>query len=330
MNPKKIVVLGFGRSGTTWIADIISKILGQLILFEPIHPSVTDLAAKFSYSTVNGNELSESLKSFYADILSKQHRRKWLMRNHVPDRLEKISESFLDILWEECSIVGFKEIRANFLIEWFMKELNARIVFIMRHPGATVSSIKGRSNFWEFGWPETYNMFLKRTIYHDHYKDHQIANCLDVVERAETYAEQCAVMWAITHAIALPELNRLGLPVFFYEEFYDLPFESSRELMRYLGYGDVNIHPSYLFTPSMTTLMTIHGIKIMEEERARQGIAFFEEKLSKKELDDIMKIVTTFGITCYDLNGLVKPQDTEDGLVYPCTRVSPVEQNGAR
>jgi hypothetical protein len=192
----------------------------------------------------------------------------------------------------------------------------------MRHPGATVSSIKGRSNFWEFGWPETYNMFLKRTIYNDHYKDHPITNCLDVVKRAETYAEQCAVMWAITHAIALPELNRLGLPVFFYEEFYDLPFESSRELMRYLGYGDVNIHPSYLFTPSMTTLMTIHGIKIMEEERAKQGIAFFEEKLSKKELDDIMKIVTTFGITCYDLNGLIKPHDTIDCLHYPVPLVS--------
>jgi len=319
MDPKKIVVLGFGRSGTTWIADIISKILGQLILFEPIHPSVTDLAAKFSYSSVNGDELSESLKSFYADVLGKKHRKKWLMRNHVPDRLEKISESFLDILWEECSIVGIKEIRANFLIEWFMKELNAKIVFIMRHPGATVSSIKGRSNFWEFGWPETYDMFLKRTIYHEHYKDHQIVNCLDVVERAETYSEQCAVMWAITNAIALPELARWGLPVFFYEEFYDYPFASARALMRYLGFKNVNIHPSYLFTPSMTTLMTIHGIQIMEEEKAKKGIAFFEEKLSEKELHDIMEIVKAFGITCYDQNGLVNSQVSRDenGLTYP-------------
>jgi hypothetical protein len=306
METKNIVVLGFGRSGTTWIADIISKITGQLILFEPIHPSVTDLAAEFSYLPVNANEKSEPLKSFYDDVLNKRHRRKWLMRNHVPDRLEKISESFLGTLWEECSIAGFKEIRCNFMIEWYMKHLNAKIVFIMRHPGATVSSIKGRANFWEYGWPETYNMFLKRTIYNERYKNHEIAGKVDVVAGAETYAEKCAVMWAITHAIAMPELTRLGLPIFYYEEFYDFPFNSSRALMRYLGYEHVNIHPAYLFTPSMTTLLTIHGIQIMEAERAKKGIAFFEERLTDKELDGIMKIVKAFGINTYDNDGIVK------------------------
>jgi hypothetical protein len=308
METNNIVVLGFGRSGTTWIADIISKILGQLILFEPLHPSVTDLAARVSYSSLNSNGSSELLRSFYDKVLNKKLRKKWLMRNHVPDRLERVSDGFLDTLWEECSIAGFKEIRANFMMEWFMKELDAKIVFIMRHPGATISSIKGRPNFWEFGWPGTYNLFLQRTIYHKHYREHQIANHIDLVKSAATYAEKCAVMWAITHAIALPELERLGLPIFFYEEFYDYPFASTRALMHYLGQGDASIHPSYLFTPSMTTLMTIHGIRILEEERARKGIAFFEEKLSEKELADIMRIVQAFGIKIYDHNGLVKPQ----------------------
>lgn len=317
MKSQNIVVLGFGRSGTTWIADIISKIMGKLILFEPIHPSVTELADKFSYSTLNGNSDSGLLKNFYDDVLFKNHRKKWLMRNHVPDRLENISDSFLDTLWGECNIAGFKEIRANFLIEWFQKELNAKIVFIMRHPGATVSSIKGRPNFWEYGWPGTYNLFLERTIYNDFYNDHEISRQVEVVEQANTYAEKCAVMWAITHAIALPQLARLNLPVFFYEEFYDYPFPSSRNLMRYLDCNHVDIHPSYLFTPSMTTLMTIHGIRIMEEERAKKGIAFFEEKLSLQELQDIMRIVRSFGIEYYDSNGLVKPQTNKDGLHYP-------------
>lgn len=329
MKPKNIIVLGFGRSGTTWIADIISKITGQLILFEPIHPSVTKLAAKLSYSTINGNgdseSLSELLKKFYENVLIKKHRKKWLMRNHVPDKLENISDSFLDTLWGECSIAGFKEIRANFLIEWFLQKLDAKIVFIMRHPGATISSIKGRSNFWEFGWPGTYKLFLEKTIYHKYYKDHPIANYVEVVERANTYAENCAIMWAITHAIALPELARLKLPIFFYENFYDFPFSSSRTLMRYLNYNNVDIHPSYLFTPSMTTLRTIHGIRIMEEERKRRGMAFFEEKLSNQELHDIMEIVRTFGITYYDHNGLLKPFYTDDGLHYPLQKFQPTE-----
>jgi hypothetical protein len=294
------VVLGFGRSGTTWIADIISKVTGKLILFEPIHPSVTDLAREFAYATITDNNSSELLRNFYDDVLNKRHRKMWLLRNHVPDRLEKISESFLNILWEECSIIGFKEIRANFMMEWYLNNLNAKIVFIVRHPCATVASIRGRRNFWEFGWPDSYHLFLEKTIYNDYYKNHQVKNYLHVLEDADTDIAKYAVMWAITHAIALPELSKLGLPLFYYENFYDRPFPSTKELFQYLGYDRVNIHPSYLFTPSMTTLRTVHGLGVMEEIVAQKGVAFFwDNVLSEKEADMVLDIVRSFGVNLY-------------------------------
>ncbi len=301
---KKVVVLGFGRSGTTWVSDIISKITGRLILFEPFHPSVTDSSRTISYSSVTDQEQSGILKHYCENVLNKQHKKMWLMRNHVPWPLEKVSEGFLARLWEECQVLGFKEIRANFMIRWLKDDLNAEIVYIMRHPCAVVASIRKRSNFWEFGWPETYNLFLERTLYDTRYKTHAIHSCESLVENAQSDVEKYAIMWAITHAICMPELDDLGVPIFFYEDFYNDPFRSVRGLCDYLRYDPDHIHPSYIFTPSMTSLKTLHGLCDIEQDLTRKGASFFWEGiLSGQEVDRIVEIAHAFGIVNYDKKG---------------------------
>ena len=300
MKNQPIVVLGFGRSGTTWIADIISKSLGKLILFEPIHPSVTDIAEELAYSSISDN-ITNKLISLYNNIFNQNHRKMWLLRNHVPDRLENISGDFLELLWNKCEIGGIKEIRANFLIDWYLKNMDAKIVFIIRHPCATVSSIKGRPNFWEFGWPRTYEIFLQKTIFSQTYKNHPIQNNINLIKSVKSYEEKIAIMWAITHAISLPKMKELNLPVIIYENLYDDPFNVSRELLTYLGYPQAPIHPSYLFTPSMTTLKTIHGIKDLEERKKKKGWSFFwEERLTDNDVKAIMHIVNEFGIDIFN------------------------------
>jgi hypothetical protein len=298
-----LIILGFGRSGTTWISDIISKVTGSLILFEPLHPSVTDLSRNFSYSAVANKDDSIILKDYLENVLNKRHRKMWLMRNHVPTPLENVSHNFLEVLWEECSVIGFKEIRANFMIPWLRSNLNAKIIFVVRHPLAVVSSILKRSNFWEFGWPDTYELFLEKTIYNSCYKDHEISTCIDLIQSAKTTLEKITVMWAVTHAIALPELKKLNLPFFYYEDIYCDPFSSIRNMFRYLGYNQIKLHPSYLFTPSMTTLKTIHGLYSMEERILSKNLAFFWERiLSEKEIGTVMDIVGHFRIHVYDDN----------------------------
>jgi hypothetical protein len=232
--------------------------------------------------------------------MAKQHRKMWLMRNHVPVRLENISQQFLELLWENCNVSGFKEIRANFMVDWLYHELQLQIVYIVRHPFAVVSSILRRHNFWEFGWPETYEMFLAKTIYHQHYKNHQIADYIDVVKNAKTDIQKFTIMWAITHAIAIPELERLGLPLFYYEDFYTDPFPAVKNLLKYLGIEDASIHPAYIFTPSMTTLKTLHGLYESEQLIKNGASLFWENTLSSEQVDSIMKIIDHFGIELYN------------------------------
>lgn len=306
---KDIIVLGFGRSGTTWISDIISKVKGSVILFEPLHPSVTEYSEEFSYSCVTERQCSARLKAYLREVLAKRHRKMWLMRNHVPTRLEELSQDFLEQLWRECSIIGFKEIRANFMIDWFHKNLNGKIVYIIRHPCAVLASIKKRTNFWEFGWPKTYELFLEKTIFNDTYRNHDIAGLAGVVEDARSDLDKYAVMWSVTHAIALPELKRHKIPLFYYENFYSEPFLWVRKMFEYLNDKAVNIHPAYIFTPSMTTLKTLHGLRNVTDPINGNSTAFFWDKvLSKKEVDRVMEIVRSFGIDNYDKKGAVAVQ----------------------
>ncbi len=299
---KKVFILGFGRSGTTWICDIVSKASGTLVLFEPFHPSVTEASREVSYAPVCEN--GASLKEYLNNVMGKRHRKMWLMRNHVPVRLEEISPNFLELIWENCRIRGFKEIRANFMLSWLHNNFDAKIVYIIRHPCAVVSSILKRQNFWEFGWPGTYELFLARTVYNDHYKTHRIARCLPVVEHAKTDFERIAVMWAVTHAVTLPELKELNLPLFYYEDFYAQPFPAVKELMAYLEMPEIDLHPAHIFTPSMTTLKTLHGLYGMDKSVSREGASlFWRGVLDEREVGTVLDIVRYFGIELYNETG---------------------------
>ena len=302
---KSIIVLGFGRSGTTWISDILSKVLGGLILFEPLHPSVTDLGTKFAYSDVEDGEDSMALKSYLDALLNGKHRKDWLLRNHVPVPVQDVSRSLLEEIWEQCAVIGFKEIRSNFMIPWFNDNFDCRIAYIVRDPRASIASIKRRRNFFmEFGWPDSYEMFLKRTIYADRYRDHEIARGIDFARTADTDVAKYAVMWSITHALVLEELRSLGLPIFHYEDFYLRPFTSVKMLLEYLGHDEVNIHPAHIFTPSMTTMKTLHGLYEQEQIIAENGFSmFWEDTLKEEEADLISDTVGFFGLSLYDDKG---------------------------
>jgi hypothetical protein len=293
---RPIIVLGFGRSGTTWIADIISKVLGGLILFEPFHPQVCPLAAEVCYATALETAISQRLAAYLEAVLRGHHRQRWLLRNHLFTPLEEVSQAYVDMIWDECPILGFKEIRATFLIDWLIERFEARIVFLLRHPCAVLASIRRRPRFWdEFGWEQHYRFFRERVIEGWPEAYTRLAPRLALLEPLRTDLEKQAVMWAITADLAVWQLERHGLPVFRYEDFYDHPFAATRALMAYLGEPRPRIHPAHLFVPSMTTLRTVHGLVNSESDYRIHGQRlFWRDVLSREEEQTIMSIIGVF------------------------------------
>ncbi len=288
-----IIVLSFGRSGSTWISDIISKNLGGLLLFEPLHPETCPFAEDACYG--DGWQLDRRLRPFFEKVLAKTYRNRWLLRNHLFQPLESVSQTYVDMIWEETRILGFKEIRANYMIDWLINTLNARIVYLVRHPAAVIASLRRRKNFWnEFGFEKHWELFQTHVVHHPRYQD-VLQPYQKYIADAHSRPQKEAVMWSVSHKLASAAMHKRRLPIFYYEDFYTRPFATTRKLIRYVGGNPEAIHPAHIFVPSMTTIRTVHGLTSSESDFASKGWAiFWEDILSPQELSEIMDIVHAF------------------------------------
>jgi hypothetical protein len=312
---KPVIILGFGRSGTTWLADIISRLRGSLVLFEPLHPSVTERSKDLSYRRAMSAHDRLWLSQYIRSVLEKRHRMPWLMRNHAPVQIDRINPSFLDYLWHECGVAGFKEIRLNFAIPWLVEQRFGPIVFVVRDPRAVVASILNRPNFWEFGWPGTYQLMVDNVLDDPAFARHPVQARADLARSAKSDVERIAVLWALAHAVALEDCRNCGVPLIRYEDLYRDPFQTVRQIIKACHLEPRSIHPSYLFSPSLTTNRTFHGIYSMDRKIARGDFSvFWERTLSKEQCATILGIVSAFGLQ----------EDLEDrGVVRPLWRRVP-------
>ncbi len=74
------IILGLGRSGTTWLSDIISKYSGGMVLFELMHPGTYPASHHILYKD---NIATVDAIDHIAGVLNKDIRSPWLLRNHL-------------------------------------------------------------------------------------------------------------------------------------------------------------------------------------------------------------------------------------------------------
>lgn len=255
-----IIILGFGRSGTTWVSDIISKSVGGLILFEPFHPEVFKNAKECCYHNGSDQECLNMTAKQINETLHKQNRNKWLIRNHLSSNLDEVSNDFAHKVWENCDIIGYKSIRQNFLAPWLYENVSSKIVFVKRDLLSVISSLLKRKQFWkEFGFDFHEEKFISETLKSGRYPYLQSHELLSLYNSIEEDYLKMTFIWVVTHAIVEREFDHLGLPIFDYNDFYESPYKTTKSVLDYLGYENVNLHPSYFFTPSMLTLRTFHS-----------------------------------------------------------------------
>lgn len=275
-----IVILGFGRSGTTWVADIISKALGGLIAFEAYHPAVCDFSEEVCYSR---DYPVSAIQDQWQLVNQRQIKNRWLLRNHLNSPLEAIPQEFVDMVWQESDIIGFKSIRLNHLLGSLSSQWDINPLIIIRDPRAVVASIHKRPRFWEeYGWDVHKQIFSERNA--------ELYDTSDIVSELTTTEGMIAYMWTVGNASLLRDSNDLGIAPFYYEDLYRQPYATARVLLKSLGKDQSRLHPSYLFTPSMTTLRTIHDIGTTDQ--AVSDLSFFwKDALSDEQLTRINAVV---------------------------------------
>jgi hypothetical protein len=193
---KSIIVAGTARSGTTWLADIISSQIPCRIMFEPFHSRLVEAFREFNYfQYMRPQEKNDELLSYCQKIFTGHIRHKWIDR-----QIENFFPSYRLI----------KEIRANLFLKWIHNRFpEIPIFFMMRNPYAVVLSRM------KLAWATDTDIdpFLSQPALVDDF----LADAIETIRRAKSVEEKHAVIWCVSNLVPLKQFNSNGINVFFYE-----------------------------------------------------------------------------------------------------------------
>jgi hypothetical protein len=156
------MILGSGRSGTTWVLDCLANANELRPIFEPLHPQESPIAARYAYEVLASGDENEVLKRYFLDLAAGHIRSRWI-DYRAPQNLYRPTLSRLlsdpgyakrwlrrwpgylesrrvlrDAVRRKSTLI--KCIRGNLMAGWLARTVGFRTALIVRHPCAVVES----------------------------------------------------------------------------------------------------------------------------------------------------------------------------------------------
>lgn len=212
-DPDFIFIAGTGRSGTTWLAELLARNSRRRLVFEPFRNDRVPLwEAASSRQYIRPGDADHELLDRARAILSPHFRNEW-------------ADYYNGRLVTRGRIV--KDIRANLILRWLYDQLGPfPIVFVIRHPGAVAAS------WLREGWSiEPSDVFLGQSeLIEDH-----LAHFAPEIATADDVFEKTVYSWCIETIVPLRQFARGELDVVFYENLVRDPHRELNRLLQPLG-----------------------------------------------------------------------------------------------
>jgi len=265
---KNIVVFGAGRSGTTWLAQIIAS-AGLEFVFEPLNPGeVPEARVMKPLPLYCRKQDAFEWEALFTRMMNGEVRNSWTIRLN-PGAERKV----------------IKFIRANLLIEWILHNFDVHPVFITRNPLAVVASIKEQG--WELkaGWVQ--NVLTSPRLNEPFFST--IPEVAEWVSRDLTDAEVKALYWCIHNHV--PRSKGLFRKLHFirYEELCQDPEKVFGQLAPKIGIPMTSSTRSAFSRPSIMRGKR-HDEKGYDPRRAWRDI------LTPEDVEAVKRIVGAFGL----------------------------------
>ena len=269
--PKEtVILLGTGRSGTTWIADCINYKNEYRSLFEPFHfRKVKLLAGAPERVFWERDEEDTPLHKKYRKILRGAVMSPWVDRGNKK--------------WATRKLL-IKTIKLHFLIDWlFGNYPRVKLVYLMRHPFAVAYSKMTLSKPWVY----SLDQYLEnQALLRKHLKPFE-----RIIGGDHSEFGGHVVEWCIENRVALRQLHGKDACIVTYEDMCTNP---EAEIGRVFSYLDKDYDEGIFKTmkkPSRTTWR--------QEAAINEGGSLVEgwkDTLTDEQITEGLKILKGFGL----------------------------------
>ncbi|MBU0529704.1 sulfotransferase [bacterium] len=219
-NKSTIFIAGMGRSGTTWLSELINYKQNYRDIFEPFLPYKVKISSSFKYlQYLNPNYQDSILTKSAKTILSGQFKSEWtdVNKNRLVTNKRII-----------------KDIRANLMLKWLSNiRPGMPILLLIRHPLAVIDSYKNLGWGIEAGGKTSdFDRIIEQKQLLDDFPI--VKNSLKYIDTTD-YISQLLYLWCVLYHVPLKQLSRADYKIVFYENILLHPQETLSDIFSYIS-----------------------------------------------------------------------------------------------
>lgn len=265
---QSVFLAGTGKSGTTWVQEIINHNNSFRVMFEPFHSLKIPLLNKWNHRQyIQEDNSDEKFLKPAASILSGRIRHPWIdqcNRKHLPRKRL------------------IKDIRANLFLKWIKHNFpEIPIILLLRHPCAIANS-KLKLN-----WKTHNNDFLIQNDLMDHF----LNPFKKVIENSEDMFDKHIIMWCIENYIPLRQFSKGEILITFYENICNSPQKESKRIFSFIGQKELPNEELEAFTKPSS-----HCRKDSAIIAGDNLINSWKKQITKQETERAVDILSLFGL----------------------------------
>jgi len=283
---KDILVLATRRGGSTMLMEIIYSQPGISFVAQPTdlwryHPLKTSLPETPFVRFISLNEAEEKMMyDFFQSVVFAGK-----LRGHMPWRFWEREFSFF------YNRLVVKVLNAKALIEWFSRNFDVHIVYLVRHPLAVASSIRHK------GWGSYPTAFIEDKWFRETYLDGRLMDRCNEIINNGTELERIVLEWCLENLHPLRMVGSERWLMITYEELVLKPREMTDLLCTRLSLPNKERAYMRIAKPSMNA--TRGSREAMREYGSSRLITRWKQNIDSQTEAGLMTILSDFDIDIY-------------------------------
>lgn len=293
---RSVYVAGEGRSGTTWLSEIINCDNDYRYIFEPFHPSFVPLTKNFRFF--------QYLRADNEDKAFLQPARQVVTGAYRFPRIDGLNKRRV------ATRRLIKDIFSNLFLKWLQVHFPGMpLVLIVRHPCAVAAS-KMRLNDWI--WSVNPTDFLDQPeLMADHFEPFR-----GLIEETTDEFGKHILHWCLTHYVPFRQFRPGDIHVVAYEHLYERREQEIRRIFDFVGREFKPKALAAYYKPSSTTTEDSAGM------RNADLVSGWQEDIDAPQRRRACEIMDAFGMGLYSVDPMPLSDNLETCLQGGVTRQS--------